>query len=390
MALDQILHYRAVEARLATSGQPSQAQIAEIGAAGFEVVINLALSDDPRYSLPDEPARVAAAGMSYVHIPVPFSAPSRGQWLQFAAAMDRHRGQALWLHCAANYRVTAFLGLYRVLRLGWPRDQAFALMLEVWQPDAVWARFIEHLLDSPALPDSPAAAPAEAASEASMADYYARRAAYYERVYHKPERQADLRAMAAWLAPRFEGRRVLELACGTGWWTPIGAAQAASWLATDLSPETMAIARTKPLPPGIVEFRTVDAYTLAELGEARSDAAGSHGAPSFDAAFAGCWWSHVPLARLPKWLETLHARLEPGALVVMLDNRFVAGSSTPISRRDAEGNSYQLRTLDDGTHHEVLKNFPEPEQAFAMLGPRARDPQWTAFDHYWILGYTLD
>jgi demethylmenaquinone methyltransferase/2-methoxy-6-polyprenyl-1,4-benzoquinol methylase len=210
-----------------------------------------------------------------------------------------------------------------------------------------------------------------------MLDYYKRRAAYYERVYHKPERQHDLRAMEAWLPAVFAGRRVLEIACGTGWWTPYGARDAQRWLATDLNPETMDVARTKALP-ACVELRAADAYTLAELADER-----------FDAAFAGCWWSHVALERLPGWLETLHARLEPGARVVMLDNSFVQTSSTPLSRRDARGNTYQNRTLDDGSVHEVLKNFPARDEAFAMLGPRARAPQWIEYEHYWIVSYTL-
>jgi hypothetical protein len=63
-----------------------------------------------------------------------------------------------------------------------------------------------------------------------MADYYKRRASYYERVYHKPERQADLRAMEAWIRQPFAGRHVLEVACGTGWWTPHAAPTApAGW-----------------------------------------------------------------------------------------------------------------------------------------------------------------
>jgi demethylmenaquinone methyltransferase/2-methoxy-6-polyprenyl-1,4-benzoquinol methylase len=210
-----------------------------------------------------------------------------------------------------------------------------------------------------------------------MATYYARRAAYYERVYHKPERQADLRAMEAWLPGAFAGRHVLELACGTGWWTPHGARDAASWLATDRNPETMVVARAKALP-SCVRFASVDAYTLAEVD-----------GKTFDGAFAGCWWSHVPLRRLPGWLDTLHARLSSGARVVFLDNSFVQTSSTPISRTDAEGNSYQNRTLDDGTVHEVLKNFPGADQARALLGKRVRSFEWIAYTHYWVLAYEL-
>jgi len=211
-----------------------------------------------------------------------------------------------------------------------------------------------------------------------MAAYYARRAAEYERVYFKPERQDELRAMEAWLPGVFAGRRVLEVACGTGWWTPFGARDARSWLATDLNPETMAIARAKTLPP-CVRFATVDAYTLEGLGST-----------PFDAAFAGFWWSHVPLTQLPGWLATLHARLEPGARVVMMDNLYVAESSTPVTRRDDDGNSWQTRTLADGSVHEVLKNFPTQAQALAAIGPRARGVEWITHHHYWILSYRLD
>lgn len=211
-----------------------------------------------------------------------------------------------------------------------------------------------------------------------MAAYYAQRAAYYERVYCKPERQTDLRAMEAALPAEFAGRRVLEIACGTGWWTPHGARDATSWLATDLNPETMAIARAKRLP-ACVRFATVDAYAL--------DAPEVVG--PFTAAFAGCWWSHVPLQRLPGWLALLHARLAPGSRVVFLDNSCVQTRSTPISRTDEAGNTYQQRTLDDGSVHEVLKNFPTPAQAAALLGPRAHDLRWVDYTHYWLLSYAL-
>jgi ubiquinone/menaquinone biosynthesis C-methylase UbiE len=210
-----------------------------------------------------------------------------------------------------------------------------------------------------------------------MRVYYAQRAAYYERVYHKPERQTDLRAMETWLSTRFEGRHVLEIACGTGWWTPHGAKHCASWLATDLNPETIAVAQAKPLPAGKVCFMQADAYTLTELNN-----------QTFDAVFAGCWWSHVPLERLGAWVDVLHTHLKPGARVIMLDNSFVQTSNTPITRRDAQGNTYQNRTLDDGSVHEVLKNFPRREEAFALVGARGCDMQWIDYTHYWVLSYT--
>ena len=244
----------------------------------------------------------------------------------------------------------------------------------------------------------------------NMRDYYAQRASYYERVYHKPERQPDLRAMEAWLPGAFAGRHVLEVACGTGWWTPHGARHAAGWLATDLTPETMAVAQAKTLP-ACVRFATVDAYSWHGLAQppaqalaqplvqppakaqaerpTLSDAQPPAGPGRYTGAFAGCWWSHVPLQRLPQWLASLHAQLAPGARVVFLDNSFVQTSNLPITHSDAQGNTYQTRTLDDGSVHEVLKNFPTPAQASAAIGPDVRQVQWLQHVHYWVLSYEL-
>ena len=147
MALEEIYQYRRIDDRLGTSGQPSEEQLGDIAAAGFETVINLALHDDPRYSLPDEPGTVAALGMEYVHLPVDFSAPTEADFKAFASAFEAHADSRLWVHCAANARVTAFLGLYRVLRQGWSEDEAFALLYEVWPPNEVWTAFIARMLE---------------------------------------------------------------------------------------------------------------------------------------------------------------------------------------------------------------------------------------------------
>jgi uncharacterized protein (TIGR01244 family) len=215
--LSCIRNVRVLDERLATSGQPSEAQLATIAAAGYEVLINLALHDDPRYSLADEAGAVAALGMRYVHIPVVFSDPHAEDLQAFFGAMDAHAGRRVWVHCAVNYRVGAFIGLWRVLRQGWPIDHAFAPLHELWAPDATWRSFIDEQIAN--------ACPAQATPD-SMAAYYARRAREYDQVYAKPERQADIHALEALLPGLFTGRRVLELAGGrrmpprgrpTGW-----------------------------------------------------------------------------------------------------------------------------------------------------------------------------
>ena len=135
-----------------------------------------------------------------------------------------------------------------------------------------------------------------------MRAYYAQHAQVYERVYHKPERQADLRAMEAWLAAPFAGRRVLEVACGTGYWTPLIAARAKSVLAVDYAVETLEIARSKTYEKQNVDFQQGDAYDLPAWPQ------------KFSGSYAGFWWSHIPLEKIDSFLAGLHERLAPGVV----------------------------------------------------------------------------
>ena len=134
--------------------------------------------------------------------------------------------------------------------------------------------------------------------ESSMQSYYAARASEYDKVYLKPERQADLRAIESWLPPIFTGASVLEVACGTGYWTQFLARVATSVVAVDAAPETMAIARSR-MPEGKVEFLVGDAYDLPRRAE------------KFDAAFAGFWFSHIPKQRQLAFLAGLGHLLAP-------------------------------------------------------------------------------
>lgn len=205
-------------------------------------------------------------------------------------------------------------------------------------------------------------------------EYYRARAREYDQVYEKPERQADLARMRAWLVPELRGRRVLEVATGTGYWTAVYADQAESVLATDASAEPLAVARGRRAWPDTVRFALADAFDLADHR-------------GFSAAFAGFFWSHVPLAQLDGFLAGLAGRLDCPATLVFADNRYVAGSNHPVSRRDPDGNTYQRRRLADGSSWEVLKNFPSPAEVRARLAGLAQsDPDQitvTEFSYYW-------
>ncbi len=207
-----------------------------------------------------------------------------------------------------------------------------------------------------------------------LVSYYARRAAEYERIYAKPERKADLRALEVRIRKMLAGRNVLELACGTGYWTDVFAADAAQVTALDVNEEVLEIARSKKNAAKVIFVRG-NAYEIPDF------------ARTHDALFAGFWWSHVPLEKMDIFLETATRSVAPGALIVFLDNRYVAGSSTPVSRRDAEGNSYQARKLDDGSSHEVLKNFPAEGELIQRASRHGRGANVDLLEHYWLLSW---
>lgn len=198
------------------------------------------------------------------------------------------------------------------------------------------------------------------ASPSDMQSYYARRAHEYERIYHRPALRGEYAALFRWIGEALRDLDVLEIACGTGYWTRPLSEVARSVLATDAVDDVLDVARAKRYPRGNVQFLQLDAFELpgADLGRA-----------TFPAALAAFWWSHLTLDRRTTFLASLHTRLASGATVVLTDNLYVEGVSTPLSRRDGTGNTYQLRGLDDGTSFEIVKNYPTRKNWMHSLNP---------------------
>jgi len=145
-ALQGIYNYRRLTDLIATAGQPSEEELAAVAHAGFEVVVNLALHN-AEYSLPDECRTVESLGMRYVHIPVVWERPLRSDLKKFFEAMDELSGKRVFVHCAANKRVSVFMSLYRQLQQGWSVDAVMPDVLAIWEPDDVWRRFLKEMIE---------------------------------------------------------------------------------------------------------------------------------------------------------------------------------------------------------------------------------------------------
>jgi demethylmenaquinone methyltransferase/2-methoxy-6-polyprenyl-1,4-benzoquinol methylase len=220
--------------------------------------------------------------------------------------------------------------------------------------------------------DQPSAQP----TGTDMIAYYQRRAPHYDDVYARPERQPDLRQLHTMVPARFTGRDVIEVAAGTGYWTQRIADTAKTVTATDYNAAPLAEAARRDHPRGNVEFRQADAFRLDEMPD------------DYSAAFAGFWWSHLRLDAVDTFLEGLVSRLRPGSPITFVDNRYAEGSSTPIAREDPDGNTYQHRRLPDGTVHEVLKNFPQPDQLMRTMTRHGVDAEVVQLDYFWVANFS--
>jgi SAM-dependent methyltransferase len=205
-----------------------------------------------------------------------------------------------------------------------------------------------------------------------MKSYYRQRAPEYDAFYQVPEFQDDLHQLERWTTEHVRGRTVLEVAAGTGHWTKIASHVAKSITATDVNPETLAIAKRRRLGSHVT-FVTADAFALPAFEK------------QFAVGMAHLWWSHVPRERRREFLTGLVARLRPRATIVMLDQRFVGKFSIPASRRDPRGNRYELRRLAGGKAFEVMKNYPSIDGLRADFSALCKNIHVMKLKHFWTL-----
>jgi SAM-dependent methyltransferase len=207
----------------------------------------------------------------------------------------------------------------------------------------------------------------------TLEQYYAHCAGSYDAVYEQEERQEDLESLQEAVAELMQGHKVLELACGSGYWTEYISIAAQSVTAIDASPEMLALAAERDVDPAVVTFAQGNAMTLADIP-----------AGPYTACFAAGWWSHIGRAEQDKYLALLRSRLGKDALLVLLDSNQVEGVSVPIARTDADGNTYQIRTTADGERFEIMKNYPSDSWLRKRLSNAAREVRIERLEYYWL------
>lgn len=206
--------------------------------------------------------------------------------------------------------------------------------------------------------------------------YYDERAPFYDITagYEDPDAERLRGPAKARYQDLFREEKVLEVACGTGYWTAVIGEVARSVLAIDINQSVIDIAKDRCGYLNNVAFKVADACSMKGI---------PHG---FTAAMGIWWWSHIRKSCIPDFLQALHDRLKPGSLVLFRDQLPYEGC---LRKQDPGGNTLELRTLPDGRTFWVAKNFPEEEELREYLEDMAEDIQYIQYndEKHWELCY---
>lgn len=207
----------------------------------------------------------------------------------------------------------------------------------------------------------------------NLISYYNNRAKEYDKVYQIPEEQEDLAKATVFFQTIFANKTLLEIACGTGYWTEQIAKTATAILATDINRNVIDIAKTRQYN-NIVTFEIEDLFHLKTKNK-------------FDALFGGFIWSHILLQDLDNLLASLKKNIIENGTMVFIDSKPIEGryhDKKRITRTDEFGNTFQTRQLEDGSTYEILKNFPNNDFLYSKLSKIATNINFIDLDHYWI------
>jgi protein tyrosine phosphatase (PTP) superfamily phosphohydrolase (DUF442 family) len=143
--LEDIFNFLELSPSITTAGQPTESQLLSIKAAGYQSVINLAPGTHEN-ALANEREIVESLGMEYIHIPVKFDRPTIADFDRFCEVMRSSEDRSVFIHCAANLRVSSFMYLYRRIYTGVSDRVAQLEMAKIWIPNPVWQEFIERTI----------------------------------------------------------------------------------------------------------------------------------------------------------------------------------------------------------------------------------------------------
>ena len=208
--------------------------------------------------------------------------------------------------------------------------------------------------------------------------YYSKRAQEYEKIYQRddPIRQSEQSRISEEIKKIFYNKNVLEIACGTGFWTTFLSEKAKKIVAIDNNNEVLEIARYKNyICP--VYFQVCDAYNLP------------FSACSFDGGLANFWFSHIPKDKIKLFLDGFHRVLSNKAIVFIADNVFNEGIGGKMVRDKGDNNTYKIRVLESGNQYKVLKNYYSEKELVNIFSKSVNLLNMYFGNCFWYLCYDI-
>lgn len=213
----------------------------------------------------------------------------------------------------------------------------------------------------------------------TLNEYYSKRAKEYEDVYHRPDkiRLKEQKFLAEYISKTFKGRYVLELACGTGFWTKHLLKSAKKILATDYSSNMLKIASSRLSKNSSLILLQADAYDLPISF------------PKYNAAMANFWFSHIPKKKIKKFLDVLHTRLSKNSAVLIADAVYIEGFGGDLVLKKGSKDTYKRRKLKSGKEFDILKNYYTEKQLERIFSRYSKNLEIKYLTNFWIVKYTI-
>ena len=202
-------------------------------------------------------------------------------------------------------------------------------------------------------------------------DWYLRRGRYEHGPIHDAAWNAELDAAGRWLDAQPIAGRIVELAAGTGWWSPLLASKGELWM-YDAASAPLERARERLV-----------AHRLRAHLHVRDAWAEPDGPPA-DALFAGFWLSHVERSRTGPFLDLATRWLASGGRLVLIDS--LPDPSSGAVDHEPPADDRSVRRLADGREFTIVKVHRSPDEvAAALTGAGFRDVEVTTTGRFFVL-----
>lgn len=208
-------------------------------------------------------------------------------------------------------------------------------------------------------------------------EYYANIANSIDNVYKKNHYRTDLKNISNWLKKEFSNKTIIDIACGTGFWTQKISEIATSVMGIDVNESCIELAKSRHYPRYNVFFEIQDIFNIKIKQK-------------FDCIFGGSIYSHIKIEDLGDFIKKVSDLAKIGGSIVFIDNRYSPSNGLKIDQTDDFGNTYQVRyAKNSDKKYLIIKNYPTISLLEEILGNNVKNIEFIEYEYFWLLRYKI-